>query len=1157
MATPTTGQLNSAQGITLAYFAAAAGGNLTNLANIAATSSITLAQDLQAVATLATGTNFADNTTFINTILKNLLITSSNSAYTAAQAWLTDQIVTQGLDKGATVATAVNYLLGLTDTTNQFYSIASAFQTRTANAVTWSQSTAGAATLSVTALQAYQSSVDNYVAPPPPVVTTVLTTSATDSLTGNGTATTFTGTYTNLASTDTLQATDKIDGVSGSNILQISLGANWGGFTTGSVKNVQTIQLTNSGTSNLTWDGTGTSGVTSYSLTNTTGTISLSNVATGFNNLSITGSNGTALTTITTGFIAGASELTTAGTLALTLNSVGTASTSSTPKELNVNPSNFKTINVVSNGTNYVSFDSTSASLTAITASGSGALTVTHVPAKVTSFDASALTGALVAGFGQTDATSTVATFAPLTTIKLGSGGSTVTGYVGTGTDTVTGITGNATISATGGTNKLTLIANAASANQFTMSGIQTVDLQTGGSVLAQTFSGTNVTGLTTITEDGADKISTSTLQFANMGTGNFTINATSTKATSGLLQGATLSIDNSGSDTLNLSALAADVTNQTQESATDVYTFSNATSLTVNVNPQINYLTGTITANKATTLTVTVADGESTANAQQTIWNTAITANLLNSFAINSSGTASGTLNSSLAASGTITNGAFAGTMTINTPKLTSLTTTSGNDLTLTASTFSNLQSLTSTQTKGTLSLPALPWANSINLTGTGSSTAASILALGTASTGTTSSTIGQQYDLSVVASGFAGGLTLTTLDASIGNNITIDGSALTGNLTVGQIGSSTAADYVNNITVKDYASGKTMTLSGAVSGTGTVIIDGTGTSSTSITGAITGNNVTLVMTGSNTNIPSLITAKASANITYPLLNTSSLSSTITIGTGATSSVVTLAGTLGSDAITINTVSTQTSIVVKGDLNLGTNTLALNDTATTATAQTIDVSGLANTTVTITTGNSKSNDTILLSNGSDVVHASWGQDTFTGGTGADTYWFENGQSTYSAPDTITNFTKAKGDTITYGATAVLALTPTFNLTAAVSQIKVANAVNTNANTVTLTPNGYGFVTFSGTASDFATLAQDVQILHAYAAANSGVAGDYALFSFSGSTYLWIDSNTNTTAGSAATDTVIKLVGVNAPTTLPTLSASGASAPSGITGFGA
>jgi hypothetical protein len=224
-----------------------------------------------------------------------------------------------------------------------------------------------------------------------------------------------------LATAKTLNATDKISGGAGNDVLNISSTTNWGGFTTGSVADVETVNFTNTTSSDQSFNAVGTSGVTTFNIVGTqAGVDSLTNLPTGVATIGVTS---VPSGTLATSFAEGAAETSTTAitdAVALNLTDVGASTATSS---LTVNLGSFETANITSSVTTATGINQVTlgGSLTSITATGAGALTIGDIPAGVKSFDASAVTGAVKLTQGGTN------TAATLKTIKTGSASDTLT----------------------------------------------------------------------------------------------------------------------------------------------------------------------------------------------------------------------------------------------------------------------------------------------------------------------------------------------------------------------------------------------------------------------------------------------------------------------------------------------------------------------------------------------------------------------------------------------------------------------------------------------------------------------------------------------------------------------------------------------------------
>jgi hypothetical protein len=93
-----------------------------------------------------------------------------------------------------------------------------------------------------------------------------LTTAVTDVLTGSASDDIFTAINSALSSLKTLNATDKISGGSGTDVLNISSTTDWGGFTTGSLALVETFNFTNTTSSAQNFNAVGASDVKTFNI---------------------------------------------------------------------------------------------------------------------------------------------------------------------------------------------------------------------------------------------------------------------------------------------------------------------------------------------------------------------------------------------------------------------------------------------------------------------------------------------------------------------------------------------------------------------------------------------------------------------------------------------------------------------------------------------------------------------------------------------------------------------------------------------------------------------------------------------------------------------------------------------------------------------------
>jgi len=959
-----------------------------------------------------------------------------------------------------------------------------------------------------------------------PSSTFTLTTSATDNLVGTEFADIFTGVTSSLTSAATLQETDKIDGGAGQDVFKLDMNTTFTGFTSGSITNVETIELINKSATARKFDAKGVTGASKYVLYAATGSIDeLSNVGTGFKTLEI---HDQKTGTFKSSFGSGAAELAgTADALALTFKDVGT----STSSRLTLNLGSFETVNVVAAGTsNFVSFASSS-SLESLAISGSGRLNVVAGKDGVKTFDASAATGAITADL------SAVTTASTLTSVSGGSGADSFT-------VNAAGVRANATFAGGAGEDVLKYTSTSGGTVEYAMTGIETLTLDkvTG----ALNFSGGKTSGLTKI---GTDKETTHAVDFLNMGAADLTFTASGTTVAGGEVKS-----DHTGSTTVSYSATSTQVSNKTAALPDADYTFANsASALTVNVGAYVDTTNSTISAAKATSVNVTVASGKNASNAEVTAFNSKITAASATSISVNATGKlgADAEVDAAKATSATIVNGETSGSLKLATAKLTSLNVTSSSGfevLPSVATSLDALESLTVTANAGQTTLGNLKKLATANLSGAGASSAVKLGNLGdttnaqnlsiTASglKGTAVSpdnytyglevgnlVVGAGYDVTVTANAMAGNVKFGNVAGASPNqakNVTINAAGGKGTFDIGviqatgtvnlDVSGTTKAVTLGAITAKDItvnaAGGKSILGVGAISGgaTGTVNVDASNTTGVASLSTVEGKSVTVNLDGAAaTSTVGKITAVDSVNVTYNAL-TANTGKEIDAATTSTALNVVLKGGILQDTITIKGAAGQKSITVTGDLGASTtDKLTVNGAAATG-AQTINISGLTNYDESAITGGSAA-DTIVGGAGKDTIKGGAGADILTGGAGTDTFVFNAGHSTILAMDTITDLQKI--DTIVYeGQNTAKAA----DVSATAGKAAVTNGVAT-------------FDHIAASSKD--TLAKVVGLVDE--ALDSNANGKTVVFTFDGSTYLFINDD------AVANDTVIKLVGVN------------------------
>ncbi|MBS4067808.1 MAG: hypothetical protein KGZ62_04320 [Sulfurimonas sp.] len=801
-----------------------------------------------------------------------------------------------------------------------------------------------------------------------------------------------------MTASRTFDVTDTIDGGEGTDTINITMNSAFTGFTTGSMTGVEVVNLTNAGTVAREFDATGITDAESYTVDATTGLVTIKDM----NAIAdIALKNQASTASFTTAFATGAAELTaTTDTMIFTIENVGTidnltTTTTNEEKIVTATLNDVETVNVEATGDNVVAFAGTD--LTKLYVAGEGNVKVTSVSTTLTTFDASESTGDITA-----DVTNTAAT---LTTASTGSGNDILT--IGSAD-----IAANGEISGGIGSDKLVYSTAGVKTTQYAMSGFETIALGTLTGAL--TFSGTNVTDLNTV---DVSEIATSGASFVNMGATDLTVKAQGDNSSNIIV-----SSNNTGVVTLNyvadtatataIAASTSSVAGDADATAVD-FEFTGATEVVVNVGQYFATTGSTITAAEATSVTLNVASGKDVATtpAERTKFDSAITAESATSFTavIDGEVTATGAITVDAATDANITNGTTAGAMNLQAAALETLTLASSHSFDMTGSDLTAVQTADITMNHGTYTLnTALSEINTLTVAGAGTVSTklstASFAALGG----------DNAYDLTVNASGLKGGFTATTVNTGAGYDINLSLADVTGAVSVDNIGGSTVGDAVTintagttvdldnitatgNITVTNTSSGvfDLDTVSAGVTGDVSVTLDGTAGAVTMAT--LAGKNVTLNagdtiggFTWDNGAGTTDITAKTSATVVMSELQDNALD--ILAATGSTALTVALTGGIEDDDVIITTVATNTSVTVTGSLDIGDNTLKVNNNTSTA-ASTISIAGVTNYDVSALLGGTNT-DTITGGAGSDYIdgHTGTDIDTLVGGAGNDTY---------------------------------------------------------------------------------------------------------------------------------------------------------------------
>ncbi|QNM90494.1 DUF4214 domain-containing protein [Aliarcobacter cryaerophilus] len=811
--------------------------------------------------------------------------------------------------------------------------------------------------------------------------TFTLTTSV-DTINGSDANDLIIGTTSSLSSEKTLTSADMIDGGAGIDTLQVSMKAAFTGFTgDGKMENVEIVELTNDSTIERNFDASGITGVEKYVIDATKADVTLTDLNAAGIEITYSGAKAKKINVaFDSAFVAanGTADEMTFNVDGLGAAAVAATSTTAAVPEVAVTSTMAGIESLTVNATGDASFLNLAGVTSAktLTVTGDADLKIADVAGTVTVLDATASTG---------NTTAVLSNSGALTNVATGSGDDSIT--INTAkilaNAEVAGGAGEDTLVVTGGTKTL----------QLSMSGVETV--ATGSAMTGDvTMSNVNTSDITTINVGSvaaADK-AVAKLTMVSLGGSDITVNSNGTQD----LATEALNIDNSGSTTINLNALDANVTNKVL-TQNDLYiTATKATEVIVNVNEYVKS-NSVITALEAASLTLNTVSGKTagTTPSEVTDFKGTIHAEKATSIIVNSAGILAATINAEKAASAEITTAKGTNTLDLAADVLETLTVTAAGDLDMNAaSTLTSVQ-IVEASTAGHLKLNALSKASSVTIGGTAAASQATLTTIG-------SNTL--DYSTTVNASGLAGGLTLASIIAGAGANVTLNVGEVTGITTV--TGALTAG---STVTVNADGAADAIELRGTITGD-KVIINATDALST-VTAATAG----------------AVAITANSSVTYNGTNLAANKADITAKAGSTALTATLNGGIEADTHTITLDSTSTSLTVTGDLGLGTNGLTVTavDTAGASVASVVNISGLSNLTTstidlsadtttpnTYTVTGSAGKDTITGAGAADTITGGKGADTLTGGTGADTFVFAAGDSglTTATADKIADF---------------------------------------------------------------------------------------------------------------------------------------------------
>ncbi|MDY0202071.1 MAG: DUF4214 domain-containing protein [Tenuifilaceae bacterium] len=788
---------------------------------------------------------------------------------------------------------------------------------------------------------------------------TFVLTTGVDTIVGTDKNDVITGVTSSLSSEKTLAPTDSIDGGAGTDTAKFSMKSDFTGFTgTNTMKNVETVELTNDSTIARTFDASGVTGVEKYKIDATKADIKLKDLNAAGITIDYSGAKAKAIDVkFDTAFAAAAG---TADAMTLNVNGLGIDAVAKTDTKaavaldaLEVTMADIEELTINSN-TNASVLDL--AGVTAaktITLAGNADTKITDVAATVATVDGTTATGKLNLDLKSATALNNVATGSADDSITIDAATLIANAQIngGAGEDTLV-VTNSATTTAK------TL--------QLSMSDIEKVSVSTLGTSNDVLLSNTNTSGLSTVDVTGALDAK---LSLVNLAGADMTVNGKAASAAAGEVY-----LDNSGATTVNLSATAANVKAKAATTNDLKVTASETASLVVNVGEYVDS-TSAISAEKATSVTVNVASGKDKTTptpAEITKFDGTINAAKAETVTVNATGIIDATINAATATTANITTTAAASKLGLVASKLESLTITSGADLnfTNTATTASVLTAVQTLEanTAGALTLTALDKVSTASITGTATTSAATIASIGNSSLG---------YDTTLSATGLKAGLTVSgNIESGAGANTTVNVGTVTGDVDLA--GALTAG---STLTVEANGLAGNMQLTGTLTGTDVVVNAKTalGNVSTDGTTALIASTA-VVIAAKDSLIYNGTDLKANATLT-------------TIDATSTTFNATLNGGIEADTHTITMGVAQTNVTVTGDLGLGTNGVTVTGVASnTAATATVDVSALKNSTTTIDLSSTDGATvfTVVGSDGVDTIKTGTKGDTVTAGKGAD-----------------------------------------------------------------------------------------------------------------------------------------------------------------------
>lgn len=590
-------------------------------------------------------------------------------------------------------------------------------------------------------------------------------TAGADTVAGDAEANTIEGVVSALSSERTLDVTDKIDGGEGADTLKVEMKGDFAGFTkdSGFLKNVETVELTNSGTIARTFAAKEVTGVQTYELK---GLVNLSDLAAAGVAVNLSDrADGSASVGFATTAVAGSTDALTLG-----LNNVGTkGATAAQNKAVAVTANGIESLTVNAEGVNVVDLSGVNA--TTATIAGAGSVTLTATGSNLKSIDASAATGALDLTVNNGSSVNSIAAGSASDVLRVDASKLAV----------------NATVNGGEGDDTLSLSGLNGTTLQLNQSNVETLEITAAAG--ANVMSGLNTTGLKSLVINAQGSTNTGIASGASLTLAQFAepdLNLTLSGNTNG-----SLTATNQGTLTLSTVAEAAETTATTVATAV---TATEATAAILNVGARTD-LTGAVIASKATELTINVASAKSSAGAELTKLDGDVTANVAKAVTVNAQGRLDTVVTANAAEQASVTTGATATGETdalalkANVAKEVSIK--AGGTLDLTNSTLGGAERVTIEATKAVTGNVALSAVNQLNVSGTATTAAVTLGALGATT---------QDYALTVNASGLKAGFTAASVQTK-GQAVTLNSKGVSGDFAVKDIGTNT--DRVGSVVV------------------------------------------------------------------------------------------------------------------------------------------------------------------------------------------------------------------------------------------------------------------------------------------------------------------------------------------------------------------